>query len=126
VAFGSDETGKPQVWVAEMRPGGGVGRQIQVKTSGSIDHAWGPDGTLFIRDQRNRLMKVVVSLGPRLSVSAPVEVADLGKQRVAMWSVLPDGRFFVGLKNENEDEITRYDLVLNWTELLKRKMRAPR
>jgi len=40
--------------------------------------------------------------------------------------VLPDGRFFVGLKNENEDEITRYDLVLNWTELLKQKLRAAR
>jgi Tol biopolymer transport system component len=125
LAFGSAETGKPQVWVAEMRPGGGVGRPIQVKTSGSIFHAWGPDGkTLFIQDARNRLMKVSVSLGPPLSVSAPVEVADLEKLRVAQWSVLPDGRFFVGLKNENEDEITRYDLVQNWTELLKRKLRA--
>jgi hypothetical protein len=29
----------------------------------------------------------------------------------------------VGLRNENEEEITRYSLVLNWTEELKRKMR---
>jgi hypothetical protein len=43
-----------------------------------------------------------------------------------MWTVLPDGRFFVGLRNANEDDITRYDLVLNWTEELKRKMRAAR
>ena len=40
-----------------------------------------------------------------------------------MWSVLPDGRFLVGLKNENEDAVTHYNLVLNWTEELK-KMRG--
>ena len=38
----------------------------------------------------------------------------------------PDGRLFVGMRNENEDEITRYSLVLNWTEELKRKMSAAR
>jgi hypothetical protein len=43
-----------------------------------------------------------------------------------MWSVLPDGRFFVGLRNENEEEITRYHLVLNWTAVLKRKMGSDR
>ena len=43
-----------------------------------------------------------------------------------MWNVLPDGRFFVGLKNENEDEITRYSLVQNFTEVLKQKMEAAR
>lgn len=32
----------------------------------------------------------------------------------------------VGLKNDNEGEITRYSLVLNWTEELKRKMRGLR
>ena len=127
LAFGSDETGKLQTWVAEMRPGGGVGRPIQVRTSGRVSHAWGPDGrTLFIQDERNRLMKVSVSLGPALSVSAPVEVADLEKEHVSLWSPFPDGRFFVGLHSESEGEITRYDLVLNWTELLKRKLRASR
>jgi hypothetical protein len=73
-----------------------------------------------------RLMRVAVTAGAELSVSAPTEVHDFEKLRVAMWTVLPDGRFFVGLKNENEDDITRYNLVLNWTEELKRKMRAAR
>ena len=127
LAFGSDETGKPQTWVAEMRPGGIAGRPLQVKTLGSLAHEWGPDGkTLFVQDERNRLMKVSVSLGPPLSVSAPVEITDLDEQRVQMWAPLANGRFFVGLKNENEDAITRYDLVLNWSELLRRKMRATR
>jgi len=59
-------------------------------------------------------------------VSAPVPVHDLDNLRAQMWSVLPDGRLFVGLRNENEDEITRYSLVLNWSEELKAKMRDAR
>lgn len=51
---------------------------------------------------------------------------DLEKLRVAMWTLLPDGRFFVGMRNENDAEITRYSLVLNWAEELKRKMRDAR
>ena len=68
-------------------------------------------------------MKVGVSPGPGLSLSAPVEVCDLDKLGIALWSVLPDGRLFVGLKNDNEGDITRFNLVLNWTAELKRKMR---
>ena len=71
-------------------------------------------------------MKVTVTAAPELSVSAPSEVCDLEKLQIQQWTVLPDGRLFVGLKNDNENEITRYDLVLNWTEVLKQKMRAAR
>ncbi len=71
-------------------------------------------------------MKVTVTAGPAVTVSAPVEVLDLEKLRVAMWSVLPDGRLLVGPRNDNEDEITRYNLVLNWTATLKEKMHAGR
>ena len=127
LAFASDETGKLQTWVAEFSAGGHAGRPVQVKTSGSKMHRWAADGkTLFVEDERSRLMRVTVTAGSGFSVSAPTEVCDLDKLRVAMWSVLPDGRFFVGLRSENEDEITSYDLVLNWTQELMRKMRAAR
>ena len=100
---------------------------MEVKTSGSNACRWSADGgTLFVDDERRRLMKVLVTAGPELSVGTPTQVHDLDKLRVQMWSVLPDGRLFVGLRNENEDEITRYNLVLNWTEELKRKMRDAR
>ncbi|MEK7860616.1 MAG: hypothetical protein AAB284_04585, partial [Chloroflexota bacterium] len=127
LAFGSDESGKVLTYVVEFHPDGSTGRPVEVKTSGSNEHRWSADGkTLFVEDERRRLMKVAVTPGPDLSVSAPTQIHDFEKLRVAMWTVLPDGRFFVGLRNENEDEITRYDLVLNWTGELKRKMRAAR
>jgi serine/threonine-protein kinase len=127
LAFGSDESGKGLTYVVEFHPDGTTGRPVEVGTSGSNGHLWSPDGkTLFVEDERRRLMKVAVTAGPELSVSAPTQVHDFDKLRVAMWTVLRDGRLFVGIRNENEDEITRYDLVLNWTEELKRKMRAAR
>jgi len=59
-------------------------------------------------------------------VSEPVEVPDLEQKRVGNWAVLPDGRFFVDVKNEGEGEVRRYNLVLDWTEHLKRRLSAPR
>jgi eukaryotic-like serine/threonine-protein kinase len=125
LAFGSDESGKRQSYVVAFHSDGSTGRPVRVETSGSIAHLWSADGKyLFVEDESDRLMKVAVTIVPDLSISAPAEVCDFDKLGVAMWSVLPDGRLFVGLRNENEGEITHYNLVLNWTADLKRKMQA--
>ena len=129
LAFGSNDSCKLLTSVVAFHADGSTGRPVAVKTSGSVLHRWSADGkTLFVEDERHWLMKVAVTTGPELSVSAPTLVHDFDKLRVQiqMWNVLPDGRFFVGLRNENEDEITRYSLVLNWTEVLKQKMEAAR
>jgi hypothetical protein len=127
LAFLGDESGKALSYVVELRPDGSTGRPVEVKSSGSTVHQWSADGrTLFVEDERHRLIKVVASFAPELTVSQPSQVHDLDKLRVQLWSVLPDGRIFVGLRNENEDEITRYSLVLNWSEELTRKMRDAR
>ncbi len=127
MAFNSQESGKWQVMVAELRADGSVGRPTLVSPQEGQVHLWGTDGrTIYVQDARGRLQKFSVTPGPQPTVSAPVEVGDLEKLRIQLWCPLPGGRLLVGLKNENEYEITRYDLVLNWTELLKRKMRAAR
>ena len=129
LTFLNDESGKNQTYVVAFHADGSTGRPVEVKTSGSVIHRWSADGkTLFVEDERHRLMKVAVTAGSELSVSSPTLVHDFDKLRVQtlLWNVLPDGRFFVGLKNENDDEITRYNLVQNWTEVLKQKMEAAR
>jgi len=127
LAFISEETGVGQVWLAEMKPNGETGRPIQVRTSRVTTHGLAADGkSLFIQDERNRLLKFTINPGPPLSVSAPIEIADLEKLSVQFWAPLPDGRFFTFLKAESEGDLKRYDLVLNWTELLKKKVPVPR
>lgn len=98
LAFGNNDSGKLLTYVIAFHADGSTGRPV------------------------------AVTAGPELSVSAPTLVHDFDKLRVRtqIWNVLPDGRFFVGLKNENEDEITRYSLVQNFTEVLKQKMEAAR
>jgi serine/threonine-protein kinase len=127
LAYGGDESGRAMTYVAELRADGGAGTPIEVRTEGSNGHLWSADGrTLFVLDDRQRLMKVAVTREPELAVSAPTEVFDFEKLGITYWSLLPDGRFFVGLKNANEADVTRYNLVLDWTEALKRKMSAAR
>ena len=127
LVYVNDEAGAPNAYLVEFRPDGSTGRPVQIKTDQAIEARWSPNGSaLYIRDRRNRIMRVPVSSGPGLALSAPVEVCDLDKLGIAMWSLLPDGRLFVGLKNDNEGEITRYNLVMNWSEELKRKMRVAR
>ncbi len=124
IAYLSDEAGAVNAYVTDFRLDGSTSRPVQIKTDAANDVRWAPNGSaLYVRDQRNRVMKVGVSPDPGLSFSAPVEFCDLDKLGIALWSVLRDGRLFVGLKNDNEGDITRFNLVLNWTEELKRKMR---
>ena len=119
-------TSRGRPWsTSSIHADGSTGKPVEVRTEGSNGQVWGPNSrTLYIEDERHRLMKVTVGGGPDLEVSPPTQVYDFGKLEVAFWTVLPDGRFFVGLKSEDELEITRYNLVLGWTDMLKRKMRA--
>jgi serine/threonine-protein kinase len=125
LAYISDESGKTMTNIVELRADGSTGRPVEVAATGSRGHLWSADGkTLFVEDERNRVMKVAVTRTPELAVSVPTPLFDLQKLGVAMWSVLPDGRFFVGMKSSDETDITRYNLVLNWDAELKRKMRS--
>jgi len=128
LAFQSDETGKLQSYVIAFHSGAVTGRPVRIATTGSAWHGWGAEGTLFVQDERGRLMKVTIASGAQLSASAPIEVCDLENLRVAgsFWAALPEGRFLLALRNANEAEVTHYDLVLNWTAELERRMRPGR
>jgi hypothetical protein len=123
----SDEAGVPNAYVVEFHPDGTLGRPAQVRTDQALEARWSANGnSLYIRDQRNRIVRVAMSTGSAPASTTPVEVCDLDKLGASMWSVLPDGRLFLALKNDNEGDITRYDVVLGWTAALKRKLEGVR
>jgi eukaryotic-like serine/threonine-protein kinase len=128
LAFVSDESGKNQIWVAELRPNGETGRPIMVRTLGVRDsinrgHIWGLDGkSLYVVDERDRLQKITVTLEPQLSISAPVEVADFEKLRIQSFAPIADDRFLVNFKPEVFNDISSLNVVFNWTEILKKKV----
>jgi len=128
VAFVSDESGKSQVWIAELRPSGETGRPIMVRTLGLRDggnrsHLWAQDGkSLYVVDERERLQKITVTLEPQLTISAPVEVADFEKLRIQSFAPIAGDRFLVNFKPEITNDITSLNVVFNWTEILKNKV----
>jgi dipeptidyl aminopeptidase/acylaminoacyl peptidase len=127
LAYTSDESGTPSAYVVELRPDGSTGRPVQVQTDQAFELQWATNGSaLYIRDQRDRIMKAAMPSASALAMPAAVEVCDLDQLGISLWTVLPDGRLFVGMKNDNESDVTQYSLVLNWTAELKRKMSGVR
>jgi hypothetical protein len=66
-------------------------------------------------------MYVTVDRGVRISTSTPKMAWDLDALRLAagnLFSPLPDGRLLFIQKGPSEDDITSYDVVLNFSSQL--------
>jgi len=123
IAYGSDESGLHEVYVVPYGPGVPVGRPLRVSVGGGRFPQWAADGkTLFYSTQREQIMAVAFTAEPALSASAPRLALDLSSVRGAMAAVAPDGRFVVIQKGEEEDEITRCHVVLNWLDEVRTRL----
>jgi Tol biopolymer transport system component len=119
VAYSSDESGHMEVYV---RPFAGPDRK-QVSTQGGRAVRWNPNGKELFYRIGDKTMAVSVSGTSELTFSAP---RLLFEQRYAFGSsvtaanydVSPDGERFVMVKDESGSG--RLNVVLNWTEELKR------
>jgi len=128
VAYHSNETGRPEVYVRPFVPPGGAGTaapsaagQWQVSTAGGIHPVWRADGKeLYYLNPDGALMAVPITVaGGTLAPSAPVMLfathilyggtdAQLGRQ----YGVARDGRFLINtVLNETAAPIT---LIQNW------------
>ncbi len=125
VAFGSDESGKYEIYVSSYGADGTLGPPLMVSSGGGLGSRWAGDGRrLFYNSDPERMMSVTIRTQPTLAASVPVVVHDLRKLRVNRreWDVMPDGRIFAIQKGEGEDDITQFNLVLNWSGELRERM----
>jgi Tol biopolymer transport system component len=128
VAFTSDESGRPEIYVAEYGAGGALGATAMVSNGGGRQPAWAGDGRhVFYYNDPHRVMSVAISATPRLAASAPVIAYDLKKLRVDQgeWDIMPDGRLFAIQRGEGEDDIAIFNVVLNWLDELHARMTKP-
>jgi len=128
VAYHSNETGRPEVYVRPFVPPGGAGTaapsaagQWQVSTAGGIHPVWRADGKeLYYLNPDGALMAVPITVaGGTLAPSAPVTLfatnilfrgtdVQFGRQ----YGVARDGRFLINtVLNETAPPIT---LIQNW------------
>ena len=125
VAFSSDESGRDEVYVARYGAGDALGPATMVSNDGGVHPAWANGGRrLVYYNEPNKVMSVEISVTPKLMASVPVLAYDLKKLRVnpTEWDVMPDGRLLAIQKGEGEDDITDFNVVLNWLDELRARM----
>ena len=110
LAYQSDEAGQPEVYVV---PYPGPGPRCKVSTTGGLDPRWGPDGTeLFFRARGVAMVADVADEN-----FCDTQAAALFEGLDEKWNVSPTGDFFITVAPR---EPPKMNLVLNWTEELKR------
>jgi serine/threonine protein kinase len=124
IAYSSDETGRDEVYLRAFRDDTTLGPAVPITTTGGSKPAWAHDGKTLFYQQERRVMAVEVTPGATVPASQPRVALDYDRVRSDPdedYSVLPDGRLAVIQMGEEEGDITRVNLVLNWLEELKQK-----
>jgi len=131
LAYCSNESGKPQVYVQAFP---GPGAKIQVSNDGGTDPVWRRTGDeLFYRDDE-RMMTVAVSRASGFSAGRPQEIwkghyshgmsSSCGAPGLTSsnYDVTADGNRFLMIKDEDQDTATstRIVVVQGWADELTR------
>jgi len=122
LTFVSDESGRDEVFIQQFP---GPGPKITISTRGGKQPRWSRDGReVFYRDE-DALMSVPVGRDP-LHPGPPVRLFDLARavygddpNRVE-YDVAADGRF-LAVRAEGPGSQEAIDVVLHWTDELKRQ-----
>ena len=124
LAYVSDETGRPQVY---LRPLPNQGTRIQVSTDGGTEPVWSRRGDeLFFRSGRRMLAVRVKTEGP-LVAGAPIvlfEGAFLVTSSVPAlpsYDVAPDGRFLMVTRASEQPLPRQLEVILNWSANVSRR-----
>jgi hypothetical protein len=131
IAYMSDELGTFEAFVSAWDGRGPVGQPVPVSSGGGGALLWSRDGSrVYFLNPLNKLMTSVIQRQPRLQASEPVEVWDLDQLRIVpggsgipLFDMLPGGGMVAVRKGDTEDDVTRFDLVLNFDEELKSRLR---
>jgi eukaryotic-like serine/threonine-protein kinase len=124
VAYGSNESGRSEIYVRPFHPPGAKGSdaasgamQWQVSTAGGIWPAWRPDGKeIDYIDPSGAMMAAPITVrGAQLAVGTPVKLFQTRILKGAagrQYDVAPDGRFLINTVSESAG--APITLIQNW------------
>jgi Tol biopolymer transport system component len=126
IAYVSDESGRPEVYVRRFPASSGEGSQVRISLGGGSEPRWRRDGKeLFYVSSDGNLMAVDVSLGqvfkagiPKALFAAPIHIGDETANAAFRWDAAAGGdRFLIDTAATASEPLT---VVFNWTAALTR------
>ncbi len=119
MAYCSEETGRAEIY---LRPYPGPGEKLQVSNQGGLRPRWGQQGRELYYSEGNKVMRVAVTTGRELKLGPP---QLLFEGRPSQWDgyaslATNDGKRFLMIKPQPSPPVTQINVVLNWTEDLRR------
>jgi Tol biopolymer transport system component len=124
LAYTSDESGRSEVYVTPFGQGSG---KWQISTGGGTNPVWARRGTqLFYRDSSGNIMGVDVTTQPVFNASTPRVIVPSAvtaplSNGVDNYDVNLDGRrFLVHQQNREAGQSLQINVILNWSEELRR------
>jgi hypothetical protein len=131
MAYQSTETGKAEVYACGWAGDGLIGQPIMVSRGGGEIPRWGHDGKHLYYSAQGKLMSTEITSKPTLSASPPILAWNLAALRVppnglgsGLFDILPDGRLLAVQGTEEEEIPSQFNLVLNFDDVVKQRMRA--
>lgn len=126
IAFVSDLSGRPEVYVRAWSAGAATGSPVPVSIAGGGHPVWIKRGPAIAwADLKGKLQRAEVRTDDGLRVSAPhpwlTPASARADDELRSFDLLPDGRVLFVEKGEDEDDISRFDVVLNWFDELERR-----
>ena len=120
----SDESGRREVYV---QPYPGPGGKWQISTEGGTEPVWNRNGRELFFRSGDKMMAVDITTQPAFSAGKPRMLFEAPYVPTAAtfpnYDVSPDGQRFLMLKpGEQAQTATQINVVLNWSEELKRRV----
>jgi serine/threonine-protein kinase len=125
LAYTSDESGRMEIFV---KPYPGPGGKWQISTDGGTEPLWNHNGRELFYRNGDRMMAVDISTQPGFAAGKPRQLFErhylanpIGNAR-PNYDISADGQRFLMVKPVDQEEAarTQINVVLNWTEELKR------
>jgi len=127
LAYASDESGRQEIYV---RPFPGPGGKSQISTEGGTEPVWARNGQELFYRNGDKMMAAAVETKPVFAAAKPKLLFE-GHYETAVFVFEPnydaasDGKRFLMVKaSEQESALTQLNVVLNWSDELRRLVPA--